>query len=388
MTEAQINPAMLVWALKRSGMDSSALADKLGAAIDRVKAWESGERRPTFLQAKRIADVTHIPFGYLYMSEPPDEQLPIADFRTLEDEPLKPLSVDFRELLNDVLRKQAWYREYRGQLGSAPVTCIGRFRASDTAQTIADDMKCTLGITHRDRASARNWEDYLRLLIDRIEEAGILVMRSGVVGNNSHRPLSVEEFRGFVLADPLAPIIFLNGKDAKAAQVFTLIHELAHIWIGASGISNEGLGFRHDRSNDIERLCNAVSAEFLVPAKQLRGVWSAVEDFTTQVKDIARTFKVSAVVVGRRAVELGLAGWDVFARFYQAERSEWELAATRKSSGGNAYATSATRNSKRLTKAVLEMALEGRMLLRDAGNLLGVAPANLPKLASNVYGER
>lgn len=388
MAEAHINPAILTWARERSGIDVRALADKLGTAAERVSAWETGERKPTFRQARRFAEITHVPFGYLYLPEPPDERLPIPDFRTVGDEPVRPLSADFRELFDDVSRKQAWYRDYRQQQGEAPLPFIGRYGTAAAVEEIAADMKRTLRITEQNRIESRNWEGYLALLIDRIEDAGMLVMRSGIVGNNTHRPLSVDEFRGFVLADPLAPVIFINGKDAKAAQIFTLIHELAHLWIGASGVSNEGIGVNQAHSGEVERLCNAVAAEFLVPASDIRACWSRQADFTAQVRDLAREFKVSGIVVGRRAVEVGLASWDDFGRFYQAERAAWEAAAAaRRAGGGDPYRTSAVRNSKLLTKAVLETALEGRMLLRDAGNLLGVAPANLRKLANSVYGE-
>lgn len=387
MAEAQINPAILTWALQRSGIDALVLADKLGTAASRVESWEAGERKPTFRQAKRIAEITHVPFGYFYLPEPPTEALPIADFRTVGDDPVRPLSPDFRDIFNDVMRKQGWFREYRQQHFEEPLPFIGRFNGRSAAADIATDIGRTLQITGQDRANCAGWEEYLRLLIARIEDAGVLVMRSGIVGNNTHRPLSVDEFRGFVVADPYAPVVFLNGKDAKAAQIFTLIHELAHLWLGESGVSNERIGTAQQHGGDVERLCNATAAEFLVPAAEFRARWNNRIGFVAQVREFARMFKVSGVVVGRRAVELRLAPWDEFAAFYRAEREAWAAAAARQSSGGNPYKTSAVRNGKLLTKAVLETAFEGRMLLRDAGSLLGVAPANLRKLASSVYGE-
>lgn len=148
-------------------------------------------------------------------------------------------------------------------------------------------------------------------------------MRSGIVGNNTHRPLSVDEFRGFVVADPYAPVIFINGKDARAAQIFTLIHELAHIWLGASGVSNERLGDTHHRDADVEKICNATAAEFLVPASELRTRWKGDIDFSTQVRDLTRVFKVSGVVIARRATELKLVSWEEFFAFYQREREAW-----------------------------------------------------------------
>ncbi|WP_321870908.1 XRE family transcriptional regulator [Paraburkholderia tropica] len=387
MAEALINPAILTWALQRAGIDVPALAEKLGTPSARVFAWETGERKPTFRQARRIAEITHIPFGYFYLPEPPEEPLPIADFRTVGDDPIRPLGADFRDILDDVLRKQSWFREYRQSQGYQPLEFVGRFNIRTTAPEIAADIQRILAITVQDRLNCQNWEEYLRLLIERIESAGILVMRSGIVGNNSHRPLSVDEFRGFVVADQYAPVIFLNGKDAKAAQIFTVVHELAHLWLGESGVSNEKIGSAQQHGSEVERLCNATAAEFLVPATEFRSLWSGRVDFSAQVRELARVFKVSGVVVGRRAVELQLAPWHEFASFYQAEREAWAAAAARQASGGNPYKTSAVRNSKLLTKAVLETAFEGRMLIRDASSLLGVAPANLRKLASSVYGE-
>ncbi|MBN3854601.1 ImmA/IrrE family metallo-endopeptidase [Paraburkholderia sp. Ac-20340] len=387
MAEAQINPTILTWALQRAGIDAHLLAEKLGTASTRVNSWESGERKPTFRQAQRIAEITHIPFGYLYLQQPPEEILPIADFRTIGNDPVPPLGADFRDLLDEVLRKQAWFREYRQQHGHQQLEFIGRFNVRNAAADIAVDIGHVLKITPQDRLKCQNWEEYLRLLIERIESVGILVMRSGIVGNNTHRPLSVDEFRGFVVADIYAPVIFLNGKDAKAAQIFTVIHELAHLWIGESGVSNEQFDAPYEHDRDIERLCNATAAEFLVPANELRARWRDRLDFAAQVRELARAFKVSGVVVGRRAVELRLAPWDAFSTFYQVERAAWAATAARQAGGGNPYRTAASRNGKLLTKAVLETAFEGRMLLREAGSLLGVAPANLKKLASSLYGE-
>ena len=267
---------MLRWARERASLELDRLAEKVNVRADKLQRWESGEVHPTFIQAQSLARALHIPFGFLFLSAPPQESLPIPDLRTLGNHPMGQISTDLRDLVSDILRKQDWYRTYLQEQGVQPPAFIGKFQLDADASCVAEDMTVTLKLMLSDREEVSNGEAFLSLLMKKAEEAGVWVMRSGIVGGNTHRPLSVQEFRGFALCDEFAPVVFINGKDASAAQIFTLVHELAHLWIGQSGISDLSLAQPNDTPHQvIERFCNTVAAEVLVPKNDLCNHWIA-----------------------------------------------------------------------------------------------------------------
>ncbi len=277
MTEALVNPAILRWARERIPLSPNDLAHKLHVKSERILQWEKGEARPTFRQAQTLANTLNIPFGYLYLEEPPKDAVSIPDLRTLDSEERNVFSIDLTDLLSDVLRRHDWYKDRITETGAKLLPFVGRYTVSDIMLDIAVDMVKTLEIGDSDRQQSSNWESFLSLLTARAEGAGIWVMRSGIVGIN-HRTLNVSEFRGFAISDDIAPLVFVNGQDARAAQIFTLVHELAHIWIGQTGISNVSLTQRdHVQHRQIESVCNAVAAEVLVPQRDFSDSWAADE---------------------------------------------------------------------------------------------------------------
>ena len=381
MAEALVNPSVLLWARDRARMEPSLLADKTHVRTDRLLDWEKGTARPTFKQAQDLAKVLHVPFGFLFLPSPPKETLPIPDLRTVENRATGWLSPDLRDVLADVLRKQDWYREYLVDQGAGFLPFIGRFTSEDLVVDIAADVTKTLDLTAADRDHAKNWEEFLNLLIDRAEMASVWVMRSGIVGSNTHRPLDVDEFRGFAICDKIVPAVFINGKDVKVAQAFTLMHELAHLWLGESGISDFSISHSSDADqNRIERKCNAVAAEVLVPATLLREHWNRQKPIADNAGRLSTYFRVSKVVVARRAYDLKLITWETYDAFYQTEADRWRKK-TEGNDGGNTYYTLPVRNGKRFTSAVLQSALEHTLLLRDAGKLLGLSPSKIGQFA-------
>lgn len=382
MTAALISPAVLRWARERARLEPERLAEITHVKPDKLRLWELGETKPTFKQAQDLAKALHIPFGFLFLSNPPEETLPIPDLRTVGDHTTSSLSIDLRDLLADILRKQDWYRDYLLEQGAEPLPFVSRFGLDMRATTIAADLTATLGLAHTDREETKNWEEFLSLLMDKAEVAGVWVMRSGIVGSNTHRILDVQEFRGFAICDDIAPLVFINGRDAKAAQIFTLVHELAHLWIGQSGISDVSLAQPakeiHHRT---EKLCNAVAAEVLVPQASLRERWVG-ESVAQNAAWLANFYRVSSVVIARRALDLGLIEWPAYLAYYQQQAELWRR--EKKGTGGDPYRTIPVRNGRRFTKAVVNSAFARSLLLRDAGRLLGVNPSKIGRLAQEI----
>ncbi len=382
MAKALINPKILIWARERVNLTQEELAKKLNVKPEKVLSWENGKDKPTFLQAQNIANKLHIPFGFLYLEEIPQLKLPIPDLRTFADKQQHKLSNDVVDLIYDIKFKQDWYRDYLLEQGIEKLAFAGRFKKSAGYREIAEDITKTLDLRVEHRKEAKNWEEFLQLLMQKGDDLGIWVMRSGIVGNNTHRTLDVKEFRGFVLFDEIAPVVFINGRDAKAAQIFTLIHELAHIWIGESGISDIHLGDLADMYNGIEKLCNQVAAEVLVPQKLFYEYWQGLDS----IEELNRFFKVSSVVIARRAFDLKLISWDEYRGFYTTQQQKWQEYQRRqkKQSGGQMHYTLPVRYGKSFTDALIRATLNGQVMLKDAANMLGLKPSKIFSLAKKM----
>jgi Zn-dependent peptidase ImmA (M78 family)/DNA-binding XRE family transcriptional regulator len=381
---ALITPVVLRWARERSKLSPDDVAKKLSMSRDRLSAWERGAEKPTFNQAQNLASVLHVPFGYLFLPEPPEEQLALADLRTLRDVELRRPSVDFIDLLNDILLKHEWYLDYRQQEGADALGFVGAFRAAPT-DAVARNIVEVLRIDEAMRSEAASWEGFLRLFAQRAEDAGILVMRSGIVGNNTRRRLSVEEFRGFAIADPVAPLVFINSRDTKAAQIFTLAHEVAHLWIGETGISNVELATADRQNWKVELWCNSIAAEVLVPAASLMARWDRNRSLEANINVLVRLYRVSSLVMLRRAAEVLKIDRAAIDDLYRREIARFRARDTGgDDGGGDFYKTLRSRNGRLFTSAVISSAFEGRTLYRDAARLLGVKAPMLRTVANKL----
>lgn len=387
MAEALITPDVLTWARKRSGLDSGQLARRLNVKPEAVAAWEDAERRPTFRQAQRLAQTLHVPLGYLFLSEPPVQELPLPDLRTLPGNQPDDPSPDFLDLLYDTMNKQQWFREYRESEGVEELPFVGRFTASNSAETVAADIRDLVAVDVA-RSRADNWEGFLRELTRNVEELGVMVLRSGVVGNDTHRPLDVEEFRGFAITDEVAPLIFINGRDFRGAQIFTLAHEMAHIWVGEAGVSNPDYSLRStEQENDVERFCNRVAAETLVPAEDFQHRWvRAGGTSEASLRNLARHYRVSSMVVLRQAYDLDLIPAEVYWHGYRQSVVRATNADATAAPGGNFYHTLTARNGTWFTSAVISSVADGSLLYREAADLLNVHPKTLLGIAEHLFG--
>lgn len=379
MATANINIAMLTWARGRSGYSVSEFAHKLTISEERLLKWESGEQALTFNQAMQFADKAHVPFGYLFLLQPPVETLPIPDLRTLEGKPVSQPSAELIDLVKLMLQRQEWYREYLKQQLAEPNPFVGRFSARNHVDTLVDDIRGALRIGRYPERG--NSDDYYRDLVNRIESLGILVMRQANLGHFT-RPLQVEEFRGFAITDEYAPVIFINHADAPGARLFTLIHELCHIWIGQSGISDGDA--RASRQEEV--LCNAVAAELLVPAEEFGHLWQHdLELWRENLAPLELHFRVSRWVLARRALTLGFIQYDDYARFIAELKSAWLEREKSGKGGPTYYKTKKAQISQPFSRAVVGQALSGQLLLRDASALLdGIKPAKISEFAKEL----
>ena len=240
-TEAFITPDVLRWALDRRGLPDEEVARRVSVKPERLREWKGGSRRPTLRQAQTLAQKLSIPLGYLFLSERPTEEFPLPDLRTVGDAPPGTPSPELVAVVYDALNKQQWYREYLESQGEEPIEFVGSRSVNDDPDDVAEDIRSRLGVNDAMRQDAATWEQFLTNFVRAAEAAGILVLRSGIVEANTQRPLDVEEFRGFAISDEFAPLVFINGKDAKAAQIFTLAHEIAHLWLGGKRYLEPGL---------------------------------------------------------------------------------------------------------------------------------------------------
>ena len=385
---AYINPAIIAWARQLRGLTFAQLSTSQLKA-DQIRAWEEGRGLPTHPQAEALANKLKIPFLVLFLSEPPDLKVPIPDLRTMSGEPARELSPEFLDVINNAMVRQDWYRDSEIKQNAQVLTFVGKFRRTDDPTLVARDIQKTLGITDDMRQNSTSWKEFLDDFTSNAEALGILVFKSSIVGHATNRKLTVREFRGFVLSDKIAPVIFtFHDDDAKAAQTFTLAHELAHIWINESGISDPQLKKRPaEFGNAIERFCNQVAAEVLTPRGDFVRRWNQSLSVMRNVTQLSAHYRVSSLVILITAHDLGKIDDEAFSkafdselqRFREQDKKEKAKLENKAKKGGNFWASFVIRNSKRFTDKVVRSAREGRERYTDAASLLGVKANSLEK---------
>lgn len=360
-----VQSKLLRWAVDRANVPIDEVRARFAAYDD----WLAGTAQPTLKQLEQFARAMHAAIGYFFLPEPPVEVVPIPDYRTVAGRGVARPSPDLLDTLYICQQRQEWYREYAMAMREPPLQFVGSVERSTPTQDAAGLIRHALGFDIEQRRRFPSWEDALRHFISQAEDLGVLVMVSGVVGSNNRRKLNTEEFRGFALSDPLAALVFINGSDSKSAQMFTLAHELAHLWLGESALSNPTL---RAQSNDVrERWCNEVAAELLVPRDAVRREYARGAGIRQEMQRLANVFKVSTLVILRRLHDAGLLSRVEFWATYDQEVGRLRSLGASKKGGGNFYNTTPVRVSKRFARAIIGSALEGRASFSEALHLLG-----------------
>lgn len=378
----EVAAELYAWARGRSGRDR----EYLTARFPRLPEWESGEAAPTLRQLEDYAKATYTPIGCFFSPEPPDEELPIPDFRTVAGGRVDRPGADLLDTIYQCQRRQDWYQEYALRNGLDRVDLVGSYGIGADPIEAAAGMREALGWTGGERAAGSS--ERLRQLVDRAEQANVLVMVNGVVGNNTHRKLDPGEFRGFALTDDFAPVVFVNGADTKPAQIFTLVHELAHITAGRPGLDRVDLG--RQAADRVERWCNDTAAEFLVPMAALRESLDPSADITDELPKLAHRFGVSTLVILRRLHDAGHLDSQGFRDAFLTERGRLLeiIEKNEGSGGGNFYNTLPMRTSRTFMNAIINSTLVGETLYRDAFRLLGIKKHSTFKKLVAHFGNR
>lgn len=359
-----VAPSVLSWALDVTGVDREAMLRRF-----KVDQWLTLKVRPTLKQLQDFAKAAGVPFGYLLLPEPPDWALPIPDFREgLEGSPTP--SANLIAVIGQSQRRQDWYREYVLGLGAEPLEFVGSAIGLDPVTT-ASRIRSALDFEVTSRHGT--WSDTRKALLRGFEALGGLTVATSMVENNTRRPLDENEFRGFALVDDIAPLVFVNTRQTLNGQIFTLAHEFAHVWRGTGGIGNEDL--RSDGRSVVERWCNTVASEVLVPRTDLASRHSHVADapLTEALETLAHDFRCGTLVVLAALRRTGVRQIDDYTRVYNEELARLRtLSESLSPSGGDHYNNQPYRVGERLSRALISDALEGRTSIDEAMRLMSM----------------
>ncbi len=374
----QLSVDTLSWAAASNGYSLNDFAHYLYKTEQTASNIAQGQL--TVEQLKKFSEKAKVPFGFLFLDKPPKDYQPdtnFVDFRTVSHQ--KPLSADFKKTLRDVEHKQTWYRNYLVSIDANKLAFVGKFSNNKQVanEVVANDIRKTLNI---DNLTAKSADEYLIALSEACEKNGILIFKNSIVINATRKPLNVQEFRGFVITDEYAPCIFINSADSKNANIFTLAHELAHIWLGESGVSDTAL----NSNNQSEAKCNAIAALVLVPANEFVQLWDASNDNPrTKIKQLNTHFKVSELVIARTALTQKKISRDLYNQIGEETEKAWKIYKEKfkESDGGpSSKAMVRIRNSKTITNKVVELVKSNKMMPSEASVLLNKSATMIDSL--------
>lgn len=352
-----VNPTTLRWAYQRAGYNE----EKAIEVFPKLAEWLSGEKLPTICQLQKFASKFFVPFGYLFLQQAPTETIPFPMFRG-EAGQNSHFDLNVYDTVMNVQSRQDWLEDYLNENEIGTCKIVGSIQLRTPIDEAIALLRKTLQLEPRWAFDYVRIEEAINIITQRLEDAGVFLAFNGVVGNNTHRALKVSECRGFALVNQTAPYIFVNSADSKSAQMFTIIHETAHIMLGISaGHAGEDL-FSYDV---IESYCDQIAAEFLVPTEVLRDVWAG------DIKGMARKFKVSEIVVARRAHELRLMSDTEYKAFW-LEYSKRPINKKKDRSGGSFYLTSVKRVGKLFAIHVRNAVNNRQLSYTDAYRLTGL----------------
>lgn len=387
---AYITPNVLKWARESARMTEETAAAKVSVTADKLKEWEAGKSQPTIRQAQTLAKAYKRPFSLFFLPDIPRDFQPLQDFRKKGSKVLTTSSIF---IIREIQQKQAWISDVYSENQEDKLGFVGRFSIKDNPQIVAKDILRTLKIN----PASYEKDNPIKKWIDAAETNGIFVSRTSFI--HSRLKLDSEELQGFAIADPLAPFVFINSDDWSAPQLFTLVHELAHIWIAKTGISNEIEPEiqRKDKFHPVELFCNEVAANALMPKETILSFDSAAFQNSKNVFRIAKQLGVSSFALLVRALNLDIISTSTYQKlkkrsdidYIEYLKREEEKKARQKEKekpgGPDYFLLQLNRNSRLFTQTVLDAFRGGFIEPTLASNLLNVQVNKFQKLESQLF---
>lgn len=325
-----IQPAIISWALSQTS------EEKLGAKlVENIKHWLDGTKSPTFNQIEDFSKKSHIPLGYFFLQTPPVEQIGLLEYRTLDSIELTTPSRNLIDTIHEMENVQEWMVNYRKEGNYDTISVVGSLKNITDISVIVDTIRKDLGLNDEWYKECRNPSEAFNKVRGLLEECGIVVMMNGIVGKNTHRALDVNEFRAFAMVNEWAPLIFINGADSAGGRLFSLFHEIVHLWIGENDLYNDRK-YSTNGIKPIEVTCNAVAGELMVPKTAFLEKWNSNtnDDTHEKIKELARLFRCSSSVIARRALDNKKIDKDVYNQVIADAIAAYIQAKQEKSSGG------------------------------------------------------
>ena len=337
--------------------------------LDQLNAWKTGEKQPTLKQVEAMSRKTRIPFGYFLLQTPPEEDIALAEYRTVGSKKNQKPSRELIDILDQMTAIQDWMRDELKREQSAANSFVGSCSLHDSTGEIAQRIRDDLALKTNWYREGKNAEDNFNRLRNTLAQHGLLIFTGGKVGANTHRPLDVKEFRAFTLIDTHAPLIFINTTDTANGRLFSLLHETVHVWLGKNSLFNNP-EWSDEHVSLLEQKCNAVAAELLVPAADFSEVWDSSIPVEDMIGRAVRHFRCSEAVILRRAYTTKKIARNLYTRMLAFQKEQWaQTKAHKKKSGGDFYKTLLANLDHRFLAALERSVIQGNTQDTDAYRL-------------------
>lgn len=398
-----VNHDILEWARKQANLSRERAAlkariveiKKRGSSEPltpslRLERWEQGYGSPTYAQLLNLAKAYRRPVLTFFLSTPPNKEVHLLDFRTLgnKEAEISTFEAEFSALVRQSEATQKSVREILQESNKEPLHFVGSIALPSDPVEVAHNIRTTLNYDISNQKGIRTVDSLFTLIRHKAEKKGIYVIVQGNLGS-WHTNMGSNVFRGFTVSDKLAPFIILNPNDTKTANVFTLVHELCHVWLGDTAVSNwNSLNIQEPKPTiPNEQFCDQVAAEFLVPKIDLLKQWDLLTigyEVDVVIKRIARQFKVSPIVIARRLLEFNNISSGAYWDWYDDYQANWlkikdELKARKKEPPSYKIRTR-TKLGNALISTVMDATREGRITELDASLILNVKINNFSKI--------